>query len=107
MHKNKKILITLGATIEDIDPVRYITNRSSGKQGFAIAEAIKKNGYEPVIIKAKTDIKIPITLSKNIIEVRSAKDMLESVEKNIKDCEIAIFAAAVSDWTPMEYMYQK
>ncbi|MBI3701308.1 MAG: bifunctional phosphopantothenoylcysteine decarboxylase/phosphopantothenate--cysteine ligase CoaBC [Afipia sp.] len=91
----KKILITAGPTHEPIDPVRYIANRSSGKQGFAIAEAAAHAGADVTLISGPVDIGDPSRV--NVIRVESARDMLAQVEKALP-ADIAIFAAAVADW---------
>jgi phosphopantothenoylcysteine decarboxylase/phosphopantothenate--cysteine ligase len=93
--KGKHILITAGPTHEPIDPVRYIANRSSGKQGYAIAAAAADAGATVTLVSG------PVTLRKpdgvTVIDVESARDMLSAVEKALP-VDIAIFAAAVADW---------
>lgn len=95
--KNKKILVTAGATIEDIDPVRFISNRSSGKTGIYIAEEAAKQGANVTLIRGNTSIE-PIGKF-NDIKVRSAKEMYNAIKKNIKRFDIMIHSAAVSDFT--------
>ena len=99
--KGKKILITAGATIEDIDPVRYITNKSSGKMGYAIAKTAAQMGAEVTLISGSTHLEVPYNLS-NYVCVRSAQDMYEEVQKYWKTSDIVIKAAAVADYTPRE-----
>jgi len=94
--KGKKVLVTAGATIEDLDAVRVITNKSSGKMGIAIAEEAYRRGADVILIKGKTTVK-PVFGFKTI-EVRSAEQMFNAVKENI-DCDIIIHAAAVSDFT--------
>lgn len=101
---NKKFIITAGATIEPIDPVRYISNYSSGKQAFAIANALKNAGAEVTIIKANTSIEPPIGIK--IIEAKTAQQMLEEVHKQLP-VDGAIFAAAVCDWRVENISAQK
>ncbi|MBN8982531.1 MAG: bifunctional phosphopantothenoylcysteine decarboxylase/phosphopantothenate--cysteine ligase CoaBC [Rhizobiales bacterium] len=91
----KKILITAGPTHEPIDPVRYIANRSSGKQGYAIAEAAARAGADVVLISGPVDLDDPAGVQ--VIRVESARAMLAQVEKSLP-ADIAIFAAAVADW---------
>ena len=91
----KRILITAGPTHEPIDPVRYIANRSSGKQGFAIAAAAQAAGAEVTLISGPVELDDPPGVS--AIHVESARDMLQQVEANLP-VDIAIFAAAVADW---------
>ena len=91
----KHILITAGPTHEPIDPVRYIANRSSGKQGFAIAVAAQAAGAEVTLISGPVDLHDPAEVT--VKHVESARDMLRQVEATLP-VDIAIFAAAVADW---------
>jgi phosphopantothenoylcysteine decarboxylase / phosphopantothenate---cysteine ligase len=93
--KGKRVLITAGPTHEPIDPVRYIANRSSGKQGFAIAAAARVAGADVQLISGPVDLAAPngVTLTR----VESAREMLEAVQAALP-ADIAIFAAAVADW---------
>ena len=91
----KKILITAGPTHEPIDPVRYIANRSSGKQGFAIAASAAEAGADVTLISGPVDLDDPPGVQ--MIHVESARDMLAQVEAALP-ADIAIFAAAVADW---------
>lgn len=95
----KKVLITAGATKESLDPVRFITNHSSGKMGFSLAKMAKLRGAEVLLIKANTTAKIPDFL--DIINVENAEDMYNAVLENYKEYDIIIKAAAVSDYTPV------
>ena len=94
----KKVIVTAGATCEDIDPVRFITNRSTGKMGIAIAKAAMLRGADVTLIKAKTDVAAPMFV--DVVEVRSAEDMFNAVTQRFDDCDIVIKAAAVADYTP-------
>ena len=94
-----KVTVTAGATTEDIDPVRYLTNRSTGKMGYAIAEQAILKGATVVLISGKTNLKPPRGLSK-FIEVRSAEEMYQEVKREFFDTDILIKAAAVADFTP-------
>ena len=98
IFKNKKCLVTAGPTIEPIDPIRNITNNSSGKQGYEIAKQMILSGASVTLISGPTNIQAP--LESKLIKVKTAKEMYEAVKKNIK-VDIAIFAAAVSDLTPL------
>ncbi|HEY0849163.1 MAG TPA: bifunctional phosphopantothenoylcysteine decarboxylase/phosphopantothenate--cysteine ligase CoaBC [Bradyrhizobium sp.] len=91
----KRVLITAGPTHEAIDPVRYIANRSSGKQGFAIAAAAHAAGADVVLVTGPVDLRDPAGVT--VIHVESARDMLHKVEAALP-ADIAIFAAAVADW---------
>src|SRR3954470_11947352 len=91
----KRVLITAGPTHEAIDPVRYIANRSSGKQGFAIAAAAAAAGADVVLVTGPVDLRDPAGVT--VIHVESARDMLHRVEAALP-ADIAIFAAAVADW---------
>ena len=97
LKKNKKFkaLVTAGPTHEYIDPVRYISNRSSGKQGYEIAKSLKKNGFETTLIAGPTNLDLIPGI--NQINVNSAEEMFNAV----LDClptDVAIFSAAVSDF---------
>src|SRR5512139_374784 len=91
----KRVLITAGPTHEPIDPVRYIANRSSGKQGYAIAAAAAEAGADVVLVSGPVNLPKPANVE--VIDVESARDMLAAVEKALP-ADVAIFAAAVADW---------
>ncbi len=91
----KRVLITAGPTHEPIDPVRYIANRSSGKQGYAIAAAAQAAGASVTLVSGPVELDEPTGV--NVIHVESARDMLRRVEAALP-ADIAIFAAAVADW---------
>ena len=95
----RKVLITAGPTREPIDPVRYISNHSSGKQGYAIAEAAVELGAETVIVSGP--VHLPIPPGAQLIPVETARDMLKACEDELP-CDIAVFAAAVADWRVAE-----
>lgn len=96
--KNKKILITAGPTREAIDPVRFISNHSSGKMGYALAEAAKKMGAQVTLISGPTALKASHV--DNLLAVETAQEMLEAVLKNVEQADIFISAAAVADYKP-------
>jgi phosphopantothenoylcysteine decarboxylase/phosphopantothenate--cysteine ligase len=91
----KRILITAGPTHEPIDPVRYIANRSSGKQGFAIAAAAHAAGADVTLVSGPVELDDPVGVT--VLHVESAREMLQRVEAALP-VDIAIFAAAVADW---------
>jgi phosphopantothenoylcysteine decarboxylase / phosphopantothenate---cysteine ligase len=91
----KRILVTAGPTHEPIDPVRFIANRSSGKQGYAIASAAAAAGADVVLVSGPVDLLDPPGLT--LVKVETAKEMLAAVEKALP-ADVAIFAAAVADW---------
>lgn len=95
----KKVLVTAGATREAIDPVRFITNHSSGKMGFALAKAAMLRGAEVTLVSAHAEVAPPPFV--NIVPVVSAEDMFEAVTARSDDYDIIIKAAAVSDYTPV------
>ena len=104
--KGKKILITSGRTKENIDPVRYFSNNSSGKMGYSLAQAAADLGAEVTLISGPTDLKIPNGL-KNFISVESALEMYEKVDECFKNNNIFIACAAVADYRPKEYKKEK
>lgn len=100
-----KLLVTAGATREDIDPVRYITNRSSGKMGFAIAEAAARRGAEVTLVCGISALKTPYGVKR--IDVVSSDDMFEAVDALFGKCDALVMAAAPADFTPAEKAAQK
>lgn len=94
----KKVLVTAGATREAIDPVRFITNHSSGKMGFAIARVAMLRGADVTVVAAHTDVEPPLFCS--VVPVVSAADMFEAVTARAPESDIIIKAAAVADYTP-------
>ena len=97
LNKNKKFkaLVTAGPTHEYIDPVRFIANKSSGKQGFALAKSLAKNGFETTLISGPTNLKIDKNI--NLIEVESGDEMFKATQDNLP-VDVAIFSAAVADF---------
>ena len=96
-----KILVTAGPTREIIDPVRYITNRSSGKMGYALAEALVQAGHRVVLVSGPVSIPAPQGLD-SLICVESAAQMAEAVKSVFPECGGAIMCAAVADYRPAE-----
>ena len=99
------ILVTAGPTREDLDPVRYFTNRSSGKMGYAVAEAAARRGARVTLVTGPTSLETPSGVER--IDVRTAEDMERAVTEKFSACSIAIFAAAVADYRPAEQSPQK
>ncbi len=95
----KRIMVTAGATRESIDPVRFITNHSSGKMGFAIARAAMLRGADVTLIAAHTDVEPPMFV--DVVKVESAEDMFCAVKEHLSESDIVIKAAAVADYTPV------
>ena len=94
-----RILITAGGTREYIDPVRFISNASSGKMGYALAQAAFKAGHKVTLITTPTDQKPPSAAK--LVNVESAAQMFEAVKKHFSRCDCLIMAAAVADYTPV------
>jgi phosphopantothenoylcysteine decarboxylase/phosphopantothenate--cysteine ligase len=101
----KKILVTAGATREAIDPVRFITNHSSGKMGVALARAAMQRGADVTLVAAHMDVEPPLFVE--TVPVVSAQDMFEAVTARADDTDIIIKAAAVADYTPTVTADQK
>lgn len=99
-----RIVLTAGPTLEAIDPVRFISNRSSGKQGYALAEALAAQGADVVLVSGPTALNDPPGV--NTIRIESARDMLAAVE-NALPAEVFIAVAAVADWRPAEQSDRK
>ncbi|HEX8846851.1 MAG TPA: bifunctional phosphopantothenoylcysteine decarboxylase/phosphopantothenate--cysteine ligase CoaBC [Pyrinomonadaceae bacterium] len=96
----ERILITAGATREELDPVRYLSNRSSGRMGFALAEAAQSRGAEVTIVAGATSVEPPAAV--RVVRALSAEEMREAVMKEIGAATIFIAAAAVADYRPMK-----
>lgn len=102
----KRILISAGPTIERIDPVRYLTNRSTGKMGYAIADQAVKRGAEVVLVSGKTNLNPPRGLYK-YVEIESAEDLYQSMKSEFEKADIVIQSAAVADYRPKDYSDKK
>jgi len=103
--EGQTVLITAGPTCEDLDPVRYLTNRSSGKMGYAVAEAAARRGAKTILVSGPTSLEAPNGVQR--IDVRTAEEMLRAVNENFEKSTIAIFAAAVADYRPAKSFDQK
>jgi len=102
--KKFKALVTAGPTHEYIDPVRFITNKSSGKQGFELAKALSKKGFETTLISGPTNLRINKDI--NLIQVETAEEMFKSTQNNLP-VDVAIFSAAVADFKIKEKKKEK
>jgi len=96
--EGQTVLITAGPTCEDIDPVRFLTNRSSGKMGYALAEAAQRRGARVILVSGPTDLKIPEGV--DWAPVRTTEQMHHAVRERANEASIVIMAAAVSDYRP-------
>jgi phosphopantothenoylcysteine decarboxylase / phosphopantothenate---cysteine ligase len=103
--EGQTVLMTAGPTQEDLDPVRFLTNRSSGRMGYAVAEAAAQRGAKVILISGPTALETPAGVTR--VDVRTAAEMLRSVDENFSAATIAIFAAAVADYRPAEAASQK
>jgi phosphopantothenoylcysteine decarboxylase/phosphopantothenate--cysteine ligase len=96
----EKVLVTAGPTREPIDPVRFLSNRSSGKMGYSVAEAAARRGAKVVLISGPTALETPEDVER--VDVRSAEEMLRAVQARFPECTLAFFAAAVADYRVAE-----
>ena len=103
--QEQTVLITAGPTCESFDPARHLSNRSSGKMGYALAQSAKRRGARVILISGPTSIKTPHGVE--MIHVNSALQMYDAVMENYNDADIAVMAAAVSDYRPEKNMEQK
>ena len=100
--KEKRVLVTAGPTVEDIDPVRFISNRSSGKMGFAVARAVTERGGEVTLISGPTELEFPGT-----IRVRTTGEMRDAVLEHLPGADVVVKAAAPLDFRPADTARQK
>jgi phosphopantothenoylcysteine decarboxylase/phosphopantothenate--cysteine ligase len=103
--KKKSFLITAGPTQEPIDPVRFISNKSTGKMGYELAEQAIKRGHKVVLVSGPTALKKP--QKAQFVEVQTAKQMLRAVKKHINNVDCIIMSAAVADMTPKKVAKDK
>lgn len=101
----KKVLVTAGPTIAPIDPVRFITNRSSGKMGYAIAEEARDRGAEVTLVSGPSSVQVPSGI--HLISVETNQQMLNAMLENFESSDIVIKCAAVADYKPAEYSEKK
>ena len=104
--QGQKIMITAGPTVESIDPVRYLSNRSTGKMGYAIAKQAANRGAEVTLVSGPTNIAPPSNIKK-LIKIESAKDMYSAIIENFDDNQVIIKSAAVADYKPKTYSDKK
>lgn len=100
-----RILITAGPTREPIDPVRFISNRSSGRMGYAVAECARDRGHDVVLVSGPVCLPPPAGVT--LVSVCTAEDMLLAVKARLEDCDALIMVAAVADWKPAMSAAQK
>ena len=100
-----RFLITAGPTREPIDPVRYISNRSSGKMGYAIAEAAIEAGHEVVLISGPVDVARPRGAA--VIPISTSDQMFDAVQRQVRNCDILVMCAAVADYKPAKVSKHK
>ena len=93
-----KVLVTAGPTREAIDPVRFVSNRSSGKMGYALAAAARARGHAVCLVSGPVALEPPRGVE--IVRVTTAADMLAAVRKRVRACDLLVMAAAVADWRP-------
>ena len=103
--EGETVLVSAGPTREDLDPVRYITNRSSGKMGYAVAEAAAKRGAKVILISGPVILETPAGVER--VDVRTAEEMRRAVGERFSEASIAVLAAAVSDYRPAELRAEK
>ena len=103
--EGETVLITAGPTCEDLDPVRYITNRSSGKMGYAVAEAAARRGAKVILVSGPVNLEVPAGVER--IDVRTANEMHHAVMERVAGSTIAILAAAVADYRPAQQHTEK
>ena len=103
--RGKRVLVTAGPTFEDVDPVRYVGNRSSGRMGFAIAAEALRRGADVTLVAGPTTLEAPAV--RELVRVRSAREMREAVIGRADAMDVAILAAAVADYEPAERAAQK
>lgn len=103
--KGKKVLVTAGATREAIDPVRYLTNHSTGKMGYALATVAARRGADVTLVSGITELSAPLGVKRILVE--SAEDMFQAVKREAPEQDIIIKAAAVADYTPVSVSEEK
>ncbi len=93
-----KVLVTAGPTREAIDPVRFVSNRSSGKMGYAVAAAARARGHDVCLVSGPVALAPPRGV--DVVPVTTAADMLAAVKRRVRGCDLLVMAAAVADWRP-------
>ncbi|HEV3244199.1 MAG TPA: phosphopantothenoylcysteine decarboxylase [Chthoniobacterales bacterium] len=100
-----RFLLTAGPTREPIDPVRYLSNRSSGKMGYAIAEAAIQAGHDVVLISGPVDVDPP--RGADLISISTSDEMFDAVHKRVRECDVLVMCAAVADYKPRQVSKNK
>jgi phosphopantothenoylcysteine decarboxylase/phosphopantothenate--cysteine ligase len=100
-----RVLVTAGPTREAIDPVRFVSNRSSGKMGYAVAAAAKRAGHEVCLVSGPVAIEPPRGIE--LVRITTAAEMLAAVKKRVRRCDLLVMAAAVADWRPKKMAARK
>ena len=100
-----RFVVTAGPTREPIDPVRFLSNRSSGKMGYAIAEAAIEAGHDVTLISGPVSLRQPDDA--RLVSVNSSDEMYEAVHDAVRDCDVLVMCAAVADYKPAKYSPQK
>jgi phosphopantothenoylcysteine decarboxylase/phosphopantothenate--cysteine ligase len=103
--EGQTVLVTAGPTCEDLDPVRFLTNRSSGKMGYSVAEAAAQRGAKVILVSGPVNLETPTGVER--IDVRTAEEMHRGVAARFAECSVAVFAAAVADYRPVETAGEK
>ena len=100
-----KVLVTAGPTREALDPVRFISNRSSGKMGYAVAAAALRAGHEVCLVSGPVALEPP--RGADVVRVTTADEMLAAVKRRVRGCDVLVMAAAVADWRPQKTAARK
>jgi phosphopantothenoylcysteine decarboxylase/phosphopantothenate--cysteine ligase len=100
-----RFVVTAGPTREPIDPVRFLSNRSSGKMGYAIAEAALEAGHDVTLISGPVNLRAPENA--HVVSVNTSDEMYEAVQNATRDCDVLVMCAAVADYKPARYSSQK
>jgi len=103
--RGQRVLVSAGPTYEDVDPVRYIGNRSSGRMGYALAAEAARRGAEVILVTGPTALDTPAV--REVVKVRSAAEMHQAVLSRVADMDVVVMAAAVADYTPADRAAQK
>lgn len=98
-YGGRRVLVTAGPTREAIDPVRYVGNRSSGRMGYAVAQAAWRRGADVTLVSGPSSLEPPVGV--DLVRVQSAEEMLEAVKGTIGEADLTVFAAAVADFRPL------
>ena len=100
-----RVVVTAGPTREPIDPVRYISNRSSGKMGYALAQAALESGHEVTLISGPTALESPS--GAKFVAITTSNEIFDAVHEHVQNCDVLVMCAAVSDYKPREMAAQK